>query len=79
MLDDGTYDAFVVDVEVGAPASGTGGDTATTLELTIVAGAHKGEVLRLTTNDDLGDEVALIGMPATLTVTAGVPTVRIDR
>jgi len=71
-LDDGTYDAFVVDAE-DAPGGGT------TLELTITAGEHKGMVTALTSAVTLGDPIDLLGMPATLTVAMGVPSVRIDR
>ncbi len=74
MLTDGTYDAFVVDATVTVD-----GDTrTTTLELTIVAGERKGEVVTITSNGLRGSEFDLIGMPATLTVTDGAPTVRID-
>jgi hypothetical protein len=71
-LTDGTYDAFVVDAE-DAPGGGTA------LELTITAGEHKGMVTSLRSTGSLGDPIDLLGMPATLTVTDGVPSVRIDR
>lgn len=76
MLADGIYDAFVVDATI---AAGDDGTRTTTLELTIVAGERKGEVVTITTNGLRGSEFDLIGMPATLTVTDGAPTVRIDR
>ena len=41
MLPDGTYDVFVVDAEVDGP-----GD-ALRLEVTILAGEHKGEVVSM--------------------------------
>jgi hypothetical protein len=71
LLGDGTYDAFVVDATVH-------GDGRTTLELTIIAGAHKGAVLDITATGLRGDEIELMGMPATVTVEDGRPRVRID-
>jgi hypothetical protein len=71
-LPDGTYDAFVVDAE-DTPEGGT------VLELTITAGEHKGMVTSLRSGVSLGDPIDLLGMPATLTVAGGVPSVHIDR
>jgi hypothetical protein len=73
-LADGTYDAFVVDVEV----DGDGADRVTHLELTILAGEHKGEVVSVAATGLAGEETDLIGMPATIVVTAGTPAVTID-
>lgn len=72
-LGDGTHDVFVIDVTEVIDRPG-----AQQLELTVVSGPHKGMVLSLVSATPLGDEVDLIGMPATLTVTEGVPTVVID-
>ncbi len=69
-LPDGAYDAFVVDVEEIGPQR---------VHLTIVAGEHKGLVVTLDASEPIGSFVDLIGMPATITVTDGVPTVAIDR
>ncbi|MEZ5142287.1 MAG: hypothetical protein R2726_07165 [Acidimicrobiales bacterium] len=74
MLDDGTYDAFVVDAHV----LGEGSERETHLELTVTDGAHKGEVVEITGRGLRGDELDLLGMPATITVVDGVPRVRID-
>jgi hypothetical protein len=71
-LDDGTYDAFVVEAD-------DADDGGTSLELTITAGEHKGHVVALASATTLGDPIDLLGMPATLTVSLGVPSVRIDR
>lgn len=65
-LPDGTYDAFVIDAEGAA------------LELTVVAGEHKGEVVRVSSTGPIPDPVEVIGMPATLTVAGGEPRVSID-
>lgn len=72
MLDDGTYDVFVVDA---APLDGTDGFR---LDLTIVAGDAKGEVVTIDAVGLAGDELDLLGMPGTLTVAGGAPTFRVD-
>jgi hypothetical protein len=70
VLEDGTYDAFIVDVTTeGAVLH---------LDLTILAGAHKGEVISVRATGLDVDEVDAIGMPATVTVTDGEPSVVID-
>jgi hypothetical protein len=69
-LPDGDYDAFVVDVEEIGPLR---------VHLTIVAGEHKGLVVTLDASEPIGSFVDLIGMPATITVADGVPSVAIDR
>ncbi len=73
-LPDGIYDAFVVNAD-DLPTSG---GRSTALELTVVSGEHRGGTMALTTPTWLGEPVDLIGMPATLTVTEGSPSVRID-
>ncbi len=75
MIPDGTYDAFVVDAEPGVADDGT---EHMHLDLTILSGAQKGNVVSLAAAGLPGTEIDLMGMPATLTVTDGVPSVRID-
>jgi hypothetical protein len=72
LLPDGTYDALVVDAS-------TGDDGSIGVEITIVAGPAKGEVVSLRTAD-LGntDPLDLLGVPATLTVRAGAPSLRLE-
>lgn len=70
MLEDGTYDAFIVDVT-------TEGEVLH-LELTILAGPHKGEVISVRSTGFDIDEIDAIGMPATVTVTGGEPSITID-
>jgi len=70
VLPDGTYDALVVDVDAH--------DGAVTLELTILAGDHKGDVVAVRADDIGRDELDLLGLPATLTVADGAPAVTID-
>ena len=71
MLSDGTYDVVVVDADGDA-------EGVVHVEVAILAGERKGEVVSITTTGLRGSEFDLIGMPATLTVTDGAPTVRID-
>ena len=80
LLPDGTYDVFIVDAEDAASdeAGDGGGPPGTTLDLTVTSGAHKAETLTLRSTTWLGDPIDLIGMPATLTVALGVPSVRVD-
>ena len=69
-LPDGAYDAIVVDAD--ARDDGT-----TALELTVLAGPLKGQVVELS-GPTRGDVVDLLGLPATITVTDGVPRVRLE-
>jgi hypothetical protein len=70
VLPDGSYDAFVVDVTVDGEQA--------TLELTILAGEHKGEIVTVAAHGLGRSDIDLLGMPATLTVEDGVPSVMID-
>jgi hypothetical protein len=61
MLDDGTYDAFIVWAEQR--------DDGIALELTITSGAHRGEVVNVVTSTyATRDAIDLIGLPCTLVV-----------
>ncbi len=70
-LQDGVYDALVVDAE--ERDQGT-----VAVELTIVAGPAKGEVVALVSSGWSGDPLDLLGVPATLTVRDGEPSVRFE-
>jgi hypothetical protein len=71
-LPDGTYDALVVDAS-------RGDDGSIGVEITIVSGPARGEVVSLRTVD-LGDTdpMDLLGLPATLTVRAGSPSLQLE-
>lgn len=71
MLADGTYDVLVVDAEASD-------DGSTGVEVTIVAGPAKGELVSLRTRDLAGDPLDMLGVPATLTVHDGAPTLRLE-
>jgi hypothetical protein len=72
MLPDGTYDVFVVDAQATGP-----GDRLR-LELTILAGEQKGEVVSVRA-EGLGlDELDALGLPGTLTVAGGEPGLALE-
>jgi len=71
VLEDGTYDALVFDAD-----ERDGGGVS--VELTILAGEHKGEVVSVSSPDWTGDALDLLGIPATLTVTDGEPQVTFE-
>ena len=66
MLPDGVYEAFVVD----ATPVGDGADAPLTLDLAIVSGEHRGEMVSVRATGLGRSAVAILGMPATLTVPA---------
>ncbi len=65
------YDGIVVD----AALDGDG----VRLELTVLAGPHKGEVLVVRAAGLAGDPLDRLGMPVTLTVADGAPRVAFDQ
>jgi len=72
MLADGTYDVFVVDAEAEGP-----GDRLR-LDLTILAGEQRGEVVSMRA-DGLGvSELDALGTPGTLTVAGGEPSLVLE-
>ena len=70
-LPDGIYDALVV-------YTATHDDGSVAVDLTIVAGEAKGEVVTLRAENLSGDPLDLLGVPATITVTEGSPSVRFE-
>jgi hypothetical protein len=71
VLEDGSYDALVVDAE---PRD----DGRVGIELTVVSGPAKGEVVSVVAQGLAGDPLDLLGVPATLTVAGGTPSVRFE-
>ncbi len=71
MLSDGRYDALIVDAD-------RGDDGIVLLELTIIAGEHKGDVVAVHARGVAADPLDLLGLPATLVVADGEPAVTID-
>lgn len=70
MLDDGTYDAIVVDAERI--------DDGVRLELTVTAGAHKGEVVAVRARTLTMDPIDALGIPARIVVTNKEPRVELQ-
>jgi hypothetical protein len=75
MIDDGTYDAFIVDAEEGIDDDGT---ELMHLSVTILSGPLRGDVVDIAAVRLGRSSIDLIGMPATLTVTDGAPSLSID-
>lgn len=73
-IPDGVYEAFVVD----ATADPDHPERVRALEITIVSGDFKGQSFNLGVTGIEGTDTDVMGMPATLTVTGGAPTVVID-
>jgi hypothetical protein len=71
VLDDGSYEALIVDAH--AEDDGT-----VRIELTITTGAHKGEVVQVRGRFPGRDELDLLAAPATLVVSEGQPRVTLD-
>lgn len=72
MLEDGTYDAIVVDA-----TDGKRGDEVM-VELAVAAGEHKGEVVTVAATGLGRDPLDLLAVPATIWVRDGVPTVSLE-
>lgn len=73
MLEDGSYDAIVVDAEA---ANDDG--TVITLDVTVLGGSHKGEVVSMSATGTGRDPLDLLGVPATLVVSGGQPALRLE-
>ena len=71
MLTDGRYDTLVVDAD-------TGDDGVLVLDLTILAGPHKGELVQVRGVGIDRDPLDLLATPGTLTVTDGEPHLRLE-
>ena len=72
-LPDGSYEAMVVDIAPAAEGRGA------RLELALLDGAHKGEVVMVRSPGLDPDDLTILGTNARLTVVAGVPGVRLAR
>jgi hypothetical protein len=70
MLPDGTYDVFVVDAEADG--------TTLRLDLTILAGEQKGEMVSMQAQGLDVSEVDALGTPGTLTVVGGEPSLALE-
>ena len=71
MLPDGRYDTLVVDADTDA-------DGVLRIDLTILAGDHKGEVVQVLGEGIDRDPLDLLAVPGTLVVTDGEPRLRLE-
>jgi hypothetical protein len=71
-LDDGTYDVLVIEASVYPSRADL------QLEVALVSGPRKGDVVRLTVRHLHRDPLDLLGLPATLVVTDGQPSLTLD-
>jgi hypothetical protein len=71
LLPDGTYDVLVIDA--------TSDDDVLAIEITILSGAHKGEVVAVRATGLGIDEVEALGLPGTLRVENGVPHFTVEK
>jgi hypothetical protein len=71
VLADGVYDVIVVD------ADDEGEEVR--LDVTILGGAHKGEVVSVRATGLAVDPLDCLGVPGTLTVADGAPAIRLER
>lgn len=72
MLEDGTYEAVVVDADEG-PRAGS-----VRLGLAVLAGPHKGELVTVVAADLGRDPLDVLAVPATLVVADGQPHVTLE-
>ena len=72
VLEDGTYDVVVVDADDGdAPGS-------VRLDLAVLAGPHKGELVTVTATDFGRDPLDVLASPGTLVVADGQPSFTLE-
>lgn len=71
-LPDGRYDVFIVDAE-------TLDETTMRVELAVVTGDDKGDVFAIRGPHLAADPLMLLGLPGTLVVVDGLPTLQLDR
>ncbi len=69
-LPDGSYEAIVVEVSP-VPEGGA------RLELALLSGAHKGDVVHVRSPGLDPDDLSVLGAAARVTVVAGIPGVRL--
>ncbi len=71
-IPDGRYDVIVVDAE-------TFDETTIRIELAMVDGDARGDVIAIRGPRGASDPIDLLGMPGVLVVENGVPTFRVER
>ena len=71
-MPDGRYDVFIVDAE-------TIDDATMRVEIAMVTGDDKGDVIAIRGPHLADDPLQLLGLPGTLVVEDGVPRLQVDR
>jgi hypothetical protein len=71
-LDDGTYEVFVIEAVDDPSRAGL------EIELVLVTGRRKGEVVRIRAQQLHRDPLDLLGLPGTLVVADGQPSLTFD-
>ena len=74
MLEDGTYDVVVVDAEAAGPSDTDG----VRVEVTILGGPHRGELVAVTAAGLRRDPLDLLAVPGTLVVAEGRPALTLE-
>lgn len=72
VLEDGTYDVVVVDAEDGEAAGSV------RLDLAVLAGPHKGELVTVTATGFGRDPLDVLAAPGTLVVADGAPSIDLE-
>ncbi len=70
MLEDGTYDAVVVDADDD--------DGVVVMDLAVLSGPQKGSLITVRAEGLARDPIDLLAVPAVLTVTGGEPRVQLE-
>jgi hypothetical protein len=71
VLPDGSYDVIVVDAERST-------DGSLRVDAALLDGVHKGEVVSVRATGLALDELDALGVPGTLTVEAGAPSIALE-
>ena len=77
VLDDGTYDVLVVDAELGEDPD-DGGRAPLLVDLAVLAGPHKGELITVAAHGIDRDPLDLLAVPGTVVVTDGQPHLTLE-
>ena len=77
MLSDGTYDVMVVDADEGEPTA-DGGQATIRVDLTVLSGPHKGEMITVAAQGLGRDPLDLLAVPGTVVVTDGKPHLTLE-
>ena len=77
MLEDGTYDVLVVDADEASDLDGAA-PGAIRVDLTVLGGPHKGELIAVTATGLGRDALDLLAVPGTVVVADGQPHLTLE-